>query len=326
MSKTNRDRFSRIIIKWRKAETKSLNMLYSYNMIPYDAKKETKDIDTIVSELVNEFMEKDYVFNKDSNSITELSSGIRKLTPLAKHIPCNLQEAILSKVMKYLVMYEDDLKKNDIREFFGGLRSFSRKLFFSLQEFLRCLDMQKVDKDMLNSFANVIIRYGTYDFRYLIIISCINSHIHKYDVVELINESLFHNDYTKDDDALVALYLEFKTNFDISTFERIMNYITFSVDSNKNRYIRFIKDVVEDNLIPTSYNPNFEDMLTKLYDMINRDDIPVEDLMEMEYETLQLVDCLMIKYPKMKKTKAITDWLEFNNNPNTFNDIRLKND
>lgn len=78
MSKTNRDRFSRIIIKWRKAETKSLNMLYSYNMIPYDAKKETKDIDTIVSELVNEFMEKDYVFNKDSNSITELSSGIRK--------------------------------------------------------------------------------------------------------------------------------------------------------------------------------------------------------------------------------------------------------
>ena len=326
MSKTNRDRFSRIIIKWRKAETKSLNMLYSYNMIPYDAKKETKDIDTIVSELVNEFMEKDYVFNKDSNSITELSSGIRKLTPLAKHIPCNLQEAILSKVMKYLVMYEDDLKKNDIREFFGGLRSFSRKLFFSLQEFLRCLDMQKVDKDMLNSFANVIIRYGTYDFRYLIIISCINSHIHKYDVVELINESLFHNDYTKDDDALVALYLEFKTNFDISTFERIMNYITFSVDSNKNRYIKFIKDVIEDNLIPNSYNPNFEDMLTKLYDMINRDDIPVEDLMEMEYETLQLVDCLMIKYPKMKKTKAITDWLEFNNNPNTFNDIRLKNE
>ena len=47
-------------------------------------------------------------------------------------------------------MYEDDLKKNDIREFFGGLRSFSRKLFFSLQEFLRCLDMQKVDKDMEN--------------------------------------------------------------------------------------------------------------------------------------------------------------------------------
>jgi hypothetical protein len=105
-----------------------------------------------------------------------------------------------------------------------------------------------------------------------------------------------------------------------------MNYITFSVDSNKNRYIRFIKDVIEDNLIPNSYNPNFEDMLTKLYDMINRDDIPVEDLMEMEYETLQLVDCLMIKYPKMKKTKAITDWLEFNNNPNTFNDIRLKNE
>ena len=103
-----------------------------------------------------------------------------------------------------------------------------------------------------------------------------------------------------------------------------MNYITFSVDSNKNRYIRFIKDVVEDNLIPTSYNPNFEDMLTKLYDMINRDDIPVEDLMEMEYETLQLVDCLITKYTKMKTTKAITDWLEFNNNPNTFNDIRLK--
>ena len=32
------------------------------------------------------------------------------------------------------------------------------------------------------------------------------------------------------------------------------------------------------------------------------------------------------EYPKMKKTKAITDWLEFNNNPNTFNDIRFKNE
>lgn len=310
MSKTNQNRFSRIIIKWRNVETKSLNMLYSYNMIPYDAKKESMNIDTIVSELVKEFLNKEFVFNNNSNSISELSSGIRQLTPLAKYIPYDAQEAILSKVMGYLVTNETDLRKNDIKDFLGGLRSFSRTLFFCLQEFVRRLDMQKVDKNMLYSFTKVIIRYGTYDFSYLIILSCINSRIHKYDVIEIIKESLFHNDYTKDDDALVALYLEFKTTFDINIFERIMNYIAFSVDSNKNRYVRFVKDIVEDNLIPSSYNPNFEDMLTKLYDMINRDDIPVEDLMETEYETLQLVDCLITKHPQIKTAKAIKNWLD----------------
>ena len=324
MSKTNQNRFSRIIIKWRNVETKSLNMLYSYNMIPYDAKKESMNIDTIVSELVKEFLNKEFVFNNNSNSISELSSGIRQLTPLAKYIPYDAQEAILSKVMGYLVTNETDLRKNDIKDFLGGLRSFSRTLFFCLQEFVRRLDMQKVDKNMLYSFTKVIIRYGTYDFSYLIILSCINSRIHKYDVIEIIKESLFHNDYTKDDDALVALYLEFKTTFDINIFERIMNYIAFSVDSNKNRYVRFVKDIVEDNLIPSSYNPNFEDMLTKLYDMINRDDIPVEDLMETEYETLQLVDCLITKHPQIKTAKAIKNWLDINDNPDTFNDIRLK--
>lgn len=324
LSKTNQNRFSKIIIKWRNAETMSLNMLYSYNLIPYDAKKESKSIDTIISQLVKEFMEKDYVFNNNSNSISELSSGIRRLTPLAKYIPYDIQETIISKVMDYLVTNETDLKKNDIKEFFGGIRSFSRSLFFTLQEFVRCLDMQKVNKDMLYSFTKVIIRYGTYDFRYLIILSCINSHIQKYNVIELIKESLFHNDYTKDDDALVALYLEFKTKFDTNIFERIMNYIAFSVDSNKNRYIRFIKDIVDDNFIPSSYNPNFEDMLNQLYDMIDRDDIPVEDLMEMEYETLRFVDSLISRYPKMKDSKIVYKWLRLNVSPNLFNDVRLK--
>ena len=58
--------------------------------------------------------------------------------------------------------------------------------------------------------------------------------------------------------------------------------------------------------------------------MINRDDIPVEDLMETEYETLQLVDCLITKHPQIKTAKAIKNWLDINDNPDTFNDIRLK--
>ena len=48
------------------------------------------------------------------------------------------------------------------------------------------------------------------------------------------------------------------------------------------------------------------------------------DLMEMEFKTLRLVDCLIIKYPSMKNLKAVTDWLAFNESPDIFNDIRLK--
>ena len=96
------------------------------------------------------------------------------------------------------------------------------------------------------------------------------------------------------------------------------------MDSNKSRYIEFVQDVVKKDLIPNTYKNEFESLLITLYSMLNHKDIPVEDLIEMEYKTLRLVDCLIMKYPSMKKVKAVSDWLAFNDNTDTFNDIRLK--
>lgn len=324
MSKTNKNKISKAIRKWRGVEKPSLNMLYSYNMIPFDNKKEDNSFEIIISKQVDEFVLPEYNNNHSSNFISTFESGIRMITPIGKHLPLEHKERIIKKIIDFLISNEDELKKNDIKEFFGGLRSFSNSLMFSLQIFIRSMDIQDVDNLLLEDLSEVIIRYGTYDFRYLVLLSRLNSVINKYDIIEYIQKSLFHNDYSKDDDALFALYLEFQKKFDKTIFDKILNYIAFSMDSNKSRYIEFVQDVLKKDLIPNTYKNEFESLLITLYSMLNRKDIPVEDLIEMEYKTLRLVDCLIMKYPSMKKVKAVSDWLAFNDNTDTFNDIRLK--
>lgn len=323
MSKANKDRFDKAIRKWRDIEIKTLNMLRSYNLTPFSPNDEEKDMNTICAIEVDKFINQDYVYNQSSESISQINRGINRLIPLAQYLN-NAQKAdVLKKILDFLRKNEDVLKKNDIKEFFGGLRSFSNRFMFSLQHFIGKLNIENIDNTILKSMAEIIIKYSKYDFRCMTILSYLNSQLHRDDVTELIKGSLFQNDYAKDNDVLTALYREFKIKFDEQIFDKILYYISFASDTNISRYIRFVKNVIEYDLIPEQYEPHIEDALKRLYHMTDRKDLPIESLMEMEYETIRLVDCLIKKHPKFKTTKVVKKWIEFNDNPDIFNDIRL---
>ena len=117
--------------------------------------------------------------------------------------------------------------------------------------------------------------------------------------------------------------------------KKIESFVEFVNSDNVAAYINYITTIVKDGIyqlnsgdhaskVKVSANyKRLESMLNNLAVKV-KTDYEASTMADIEYEALRLVQQLIQKDPTLKKSEAVKKWKAINEDPETFNDVRLK--
>lgn len=312
------------ICHWRNDQEKQNHyMRESYHYFPYNENEEI-NIKAVLESEIDDLDIKEYKVQGSSGNISKFNGFINMLSPIIDMVDDSHKDRLLSKIADFLNQNEGGLQKNDFNELFGGLHGFASTLLKNIEVLLLNAKIEKCDKKIMTSLADVVKRYVGYEYNCVFILTLLYKQLGRMgEIKEIINEHLFKSDAEEAADALSSLVRVMATDYDKELMDRIISYIEFSQSEDVPAYISFIQQLVADKIFPKD---NYSLLAKMLFDLYNR--LMLSDnaslASDIEYETLILVHMLTKKYNIPKDDKAIATWMEYNDDRNTFNDVRLR--
>lgn len=312
------------ICHWRNDQEKQNHyMRESYHYFPYN-EHEKIDIKVVLESEIDNLDIKEYKVQGSSGNISKLNSCINMLSPIIDMVDDNHKDLLLSKITDFLDQNEEALKKSNVNELFGGLHGFASTLLKNIEVLLLNAKIEKCDKKIMTSLADVVKRYVGYEYNCVFILTLLYEQLDRMgEIKDLINEHLFKGDTEEAADTLSSLVRVMAIDYDKDLMGRIIGYIEFSQSEDVPAYISFIQQLVADKIFPKDNYPLLAKMLQDLYNRLKSSENAAL-ASDVEYETLILVHLLIEKYDMPKDDKAIATWMAFNDDRNTFNDVRLR--
>lgn len=324
LNKTNHKRIISAVINWRNEQPHILNKKYSYNLVPYDIKKDKVDLQGIITNLVDNIKRANYKYNGSSKVISDFQSCIHDFIPLSKYMEVLDIEAVLICITKFLVENEQFLKKDDSKNYFGGLRSISNNLMDVIECFLDAIPLKKINKSVLDNLATIIKSYGKYGFKWFSMLVSLDIYLNKYSVESDLENSLSTNQDEIYMDTLGALYKLLSIKENSNLLKKVFDYIIFSNSSYISSYIEFLRILVSEKKLLDGYKSDFLNLVEKLYLRRRDSSISINDRINLEFETLRLVQSLLNNKVISKDEPYVNNWMAINKSFKTFNDVRLK--
>ncbi|MEE3415182.1 MAG: hypothetical protein VZR53_07415 [Prevotella sp.] len=312
------------IYDWRNDQEKQNHyMRESYHYFPYN-EHEKIDIKVVLESEIDNLDIKEYKVQGSSGNISKLNSCINMLSPIIDMVDDNHKDLLLSKIADFLDQNEKALRKSNVNELFGGLHGFASILLKNIEALLLNAKIEKCDKKIMTSLADVVKRYVGYEYNCVFILTLLYEQLDRMgEISDIINEHLFKGDAEEAADTLSSLVRVMASDYDKEMMDRIISYIEFSQCEDVPTYISFIQQLVADEIFPRDNYSLLAKMLLDLYNrLMSSENAALAS--DVEYETIILVHMLTKIYNISKDDKAIATWMAFNDDRNTFNDVRLR--
>lgn len=312
------------IYDWRNDQEKQNHyMRESYHYFPYN-EHEKIDIKVVLESEIDNLDIKEYKVQGSSGNISKLNGCINMLSPIIDMVDDNHKDLLLSKIADFLDQNEEVLRKSNVNELFGGLHGFASTLLKNIEALLLNAKIEKCDKKIMTSLADVVKRYVGYEYNCVFILTLLYEQLDRMgEIRDIINEHLFKGYAEEAADTLSSLVRVMASDYDKELMDRIISYIEFSQCEDVPVYISFIQQLVADKIFPKDNYSLLAKMLLDLYNrLMSSENAALAS--DVEYETIILVHMLIKKYNISKDDKAIAKWMAFNDDRNTFNDVRLR--
>lgn len=324
LSEDFKSRLTPHIYHWRNDQEKQNHyMRESYHYFPYNENEQIDIKDVLESEIDNLDI-KEYKVQGSSGNISKLNGCINMLSPIIDMVDDNHKDLLLSKIADFLDQNEEALRKSNVNELFGGLHGFASTLLKNIEALLLNAKIEKCDKKIITSLADVVKRYVGYEYNCVFILTLLYEQLDRMgEIRDIINEHLFKGYAEEAADTLSSLVRVMASDYDKELMDRIISYIEFSQCEDVPAYISFIQQLVADKIFPRDNYSLLAKMLLDLYNrLMSSENAALAS--DVEYETIILVHMLTKKYNISKDDKAIATWMAFNDDRNTFNDVRLR--
>lgn len=324
LSEDFKSRLRPYIYDWRNDQEKQNHyMRESYHYFPYN-ENEKIDIKFVLESEIDNLDIKEYKVQGSSGNISKLNGCINMLSPIIDMVDDSHKDLLLSKIADFLDQNEEALRKSNVNELFGGLHGFASTLLKNIEVLLLNAKIEKCDKKIMTSLADVVKRYVGYEYNCIFILTLLYEQLDRMgEIKDLINEHLFKGDTEEAADTLSSLVRAMAIDYDHDLMGRIIGYIEFSQSEDVPAYISFIQQLVADKIFPNDSYSLLAKMLLELYNRLKSSENAAL-ASDVEYETLILINMLMKEYHIPKDDKAIATWMAFNDDRNTFNDVRLR--
>ena len=147
---------------------------------------------------------------------------------------------------------------------------------------------------------------------------------YKSGVIEKIKNTLFTDQYEETINALTALNKLIKYKKENELIKKTFDYIAISNSESVSLYIQFLRGITDKKDLGKKFKESCKTLLDKLYMKRNNGSLPINNQINIEYEVLQLVQVLLKENILKEEDPNMKKWLEVNESPKTFNDVRFK--
>lgn len=335
LSEEQKEALKQEIVMWRNVDSQSHVMRESYHDFPYE---ETENVN-IVANVNKEIDELDIsaykLDGKSSEPISRFNMFITGILPIVNYADDNHKNALWAKIISFLTDSEDILKKDDSDDLFGGLRSFTNTMMRNIEGTVLNGNIESYSTDTVNKLYECFLRYNSYGFHNLYILSRLAKKIDKLDeLIPLVEKNLFTGNVVGTADTLSALFQILAKSIDNERIKTIINYIEFSNSEDVPTYINLIAQLVKDGLYPLDLDEHdagkdtksgkdcLETMLVKLSKKVKSND-NVTFTTDVEYETLRFVSNMIDTDAALKDDDAFKTWKVINESDDTFNDVKV---
>lgn len=327
LNETQKERINNAIRNWRNTSRLNSDMLVSFNLVSPD-ENEQVSLSQYLSDKIKSIIDMDVITSSSSIPIQNITSDLFELSYITHFLNNTQKTNILAKIEKTLEMNKELLfsKNDNMFSFFD----FGSNFISSVTHFITSLTTNdNFSEELLESTIRELIEYQEHGFAVLNAIVKVNTlfakpFLGKREILNLIEKSIFSNEYRLRTDALNAMMY----NPNPPSYHILIREMIRRIEIGTNESISNVLST----LCSLYYNGIIRDNdLTKLpeaLESLNRDimNFPISEdyRTDIYYYVLEFVGALSVNEKNSDKlTKAIALWEEYSKNEETFNDVRI---
>lgn len=299
-------RLGEALKKWR-ANGKSSDMLYSYNLLEPDGNEEER-LNRLIAENVDTFCNGNYVYDCSSQPLSDWVNELERVCILNHRLTeeqtVRVFEHIVVMLHKNVDAFTKDSSEDEI--FFGGIKTIVNSIMLYVSEFFCSHAWNFVGNDYLGIFSEDLERLLEKGYRCLPMLIWLDTGADDLkmscDIREKLKKSLFSKEESLRGQTVSAILYALKMENDIKD---ILDHM-FSV-------LKVINDVrVVDSLMlieslllqgydgDSDFANKVESLLIKIHDEMNNYELNADELVELGYHANFIAGVASVKYKDTK--------------------------
>lgn len=320
------------VIEWRNTGKKTSAKIRSYGLFVCD-EKEIAQISKDANHEIDCFDITKYKTDGSSSiPITSINAYLSKIGPIVPYADKQHIESLINTICDYLVQSKVVFEKDDRWDFFDGIRYHAdRMMGTACRIFVQKDVAAKYSSDTAHRLYNILIEYcaqGFHIFHPTAIIAKQIKNLNEF--LPFVIKPLFSGQIDGIYDLLRALKIVMGDSFSKELMNKIESYIEFGNSADVAAYISFLSDLIEEGIYPLNSSTEGEHRDIQLNTLLQNVaqkaksayEAPV--MVDVEYEMLRLVRHLEDISAEWKSSKGGVAWKAINEDPETFNDVRVR--
>lgn len=287
------------VFKWRQETAYRGNAFYSFNLLPYNSSKDSKNPEEEIIKTVQEFKAEKYRYNHSSETFSSFNENLSLLSAFHRYITQEYAEALTDNIRIFLSENKDILLRDDSKTFMGGMRYFTEPMFETINTMLTYLAEIGIEKEKALSIQKIIEEYEDVRDKYniplmqaIVALNEITKDKEPNDLLQKICGMLMAANYKVKMDAALALY-QFKGNVDYDEIiKKIINYTEVSQGGQTFQYLKIIRSLVLNNIIDSHYITNLIGLLERIIYSVQLNSSNENEASEIRFEVYELIGML----------------------------------
>lgn len=318
LNEKNKTMLDDAIFEWRrKAEYKG-NAFYSFNLLPYNPLKDSKNPKDEIKMKVQEFKSENYRYNGSSVTISSFNEDLSLLSAFYSYIESEEAEVLAENICKFLSENKTDLLKDDSMTFLGGMRYFTEPMFNTINIMLIQLATIGIKKKTASSLQKIVEEYeGTrtkYNIPLMQAIVALNRITNEkgHDLLlQEIGGMLMASRSEVKEDAALAL-CQFHDNTDFSEIiKEIISYTKVSQGNQTYQYLDIICKLIYNGIISGNNFTDLKVMLERIIYSVSLNSINENEASEIRFEMYELIGILSVwDMETLKQSEPINRYIE----------------
>lgn len=315
------------IVAWRKSEEREVNAFFSYHVVPArdDADKaiETK----WHRETIATFLRQDFSDTKTSETIMNFSHFVDSIVPALESASAEETERVVEKITETLYYFREQLMRDDRDELFGGFRHFSSHMFDVLERVFGQCKFNVVEQGVRDSLIRILLDCYGAKHPCLYMLCIVDNVTDKHEYAKSATNRQFDKEPQCRQDARRCLWYLFKTYPEDFRPSKVFGYVRhisyfmeYSHSTTLKEHIRFIADLVSDNLLDAEGADFFVPSLLTISNDLRDYEMVYDYKIDIAYNACVLAGAISTKIEGPRA--GLHAWKEISEDPEEFREIR----
>lgn len=298
----DREKIATALRRMRNSENAIAEAIYTYTYVEAD-EEERPEFNRMLEEALNTFLNDNFEFDHSSKPLSSWNVSLQKINALRKYFSEEQKKMVLFHTCELIEQNKSVFEKDDDKDFFGGMRQFTRRIITTYQSLLLNANLDDWTDEECRRMVDKIDWLSSVGYRCLpmkVKAQIRNQQEVSESTIIQIQKTLFGKESTVQGEGINAFFVLKDNGRDI---ERILTYVfaNFSLADTaayKELLILFANLVVRD-YNENDFNNRIIDFLNNIHQFYDSYELGIIGLADLQHYANYVAGVLSVKAPNL---------------------------